>query len=254
MQQLANTKVNNLMAPAGGAPSLAPFLGIAPTTGFAVDWTQYQNSIGFPFIPQSVWIDNTAGTTPAKVVCGPLGYTITCPAGEAGAWCFPATTVNPSSTIFGDGVNKILVAFSDAPAIPQGAITAMLSGPVDVPVNVSGVPYQVSPIPGGRQTIVSTIAPAAVSATVTPPASTQVRELDIAVSANATLAAAGYTTLQIVDQVGLLYQEHLYFAAAAATAGVVTRIKLERECTGELTVSLSTALSAGYVDINAQCA
>lgn len=104
----------NFLVPAGGTTHAVGFQGGFTAVPYAIDWRQFTID-AFPFQPQGVYIDNTNGTAPCVVTIEPIGYNISCPAGQSIARSFPAPN-GQTAQIVGDPTSQdVNVIFVDYP-------------------------------------------------------------------------------------------------------------------------------------------
>lgn len=151
--------VTNYLVPAGGTTHSVTIAGVFTNAPFLQDWRQFKID-NFPFQPQGVFIDNLAGTDDLVITILPLGWKVTCPAGVQKQAQFPAPN-NQTCSIIGQG--QATVIFVDFPVLPdsglvniEGTVNVNIAGvtsvqalPVVVPVDASGVPYNVNVVSGG---------------------------------------------------------------------------------------------------------
>ncbi len=260
--------VNNYMIPAGGLTHAVNFQGIFTATPQTIDWRQYKID-NFPFQPQGVFVDNTQGTGSLSITIQPIDYTITCAAGVSTQAQFPAPN-GQTCSIVGSGQAQLI--FVDFPVLPSSgvvniantvsvdlaAVTAGVVVPVSLPTTVSGLPYQTQEVPLSASAFHADITGAAVSATITPTANTNLRKLKLAISDNATLAVAGTDLITVTLNAVVIFKQNLYIPAVAVNGLSYADIELEFEkiafnagATGTLVVSIATALATGFLDINA---
>lgn len=107
---------HNYLFPSAGKTSALTFNQPFPVTPQAFDFRQYSLD-NAPFLPQGVFVDNSAGTSPLVIIIDQLPYTISCPAGAIGIYPYPAPDVQ-SVRIGGDGINNANVIFVDFPVMP----------------------------------------------------------------------------------------------------------------------------------------
>ncbi len=255
--------VNNYLAPAGGTMHAVTFEGIFDATGQTVDWRQFKID-NFPFQPQGVFIDNSAGTAPLVIVIGPLNWTVSCPAGATTQAQFPAPN-GQTATMTGAG--QATVVFVDFPVLPAQnlvtiagitnvAITGQPIG-VSVPINDGGIPYDVQEIPTPISAVYGSIAPAATTVTLIPPsANLNLRKAVVTFSGNAVQGVAGTILLTLTLNGNAIYKENVFIPAAGFNENAYQIIldfaKLGLSAgAGNLVVTLASALTAGIVDVNA---
>jgi len=104
-----------------------------------------------------------------------------------------------------------------------------------------------------------TIAPAATAATLTPPANDALEGWDISITSNATLAVAGTDTITVALNGVTIYQTSVYIPSTALSAAGQMYTHKEKYnsfiapkagASGTFTVTLSTALATGTVNVN----
>jgi hypothetical protein len=113
--QNVNYSTVNFLVPAGGTTHAVTFNGTFSSVAQYIDWKQFTVD-NFPFTPQGVFINNNAGTVPLVITINPIGWVITCPAGESLQTSFPAPN-GQTCTITGDPVNPANVIFVDFPVL-----------------------------------------------------------------------------------------------------------------------------------------
>jgi len=105
----------------------------------------------------------------------------------------------------------------------------------------------------------ATIAPASTVATLTPPANNALEGWAVSITSNATLAVAGTDTITVALNGVTLYQTSVYIPVTAlSTAGQMYSHKQKYNsfvvpkvgASGTFTVTLSTALATGTVNVN----
>lgn len=265
-QPVYNT--GNYLVPAGGQTHAVPIIGTFSATPYAIDWRNFSID-NFPFSPQGVFIDNSQGTAPLVINIQPINYNVECPAGIVGQFQFPAPN-GQTCTITGGG--QASVVFVDFPVLPNSGlvnigntvnvdiagVTAGVTVPTQPAVNNSGLPYQVQQVTQAVEYHYLSITGSATSASVTPTISGQnLRKLVLSLSENATLATAGNDLLTVTANGVTVYEENLYIPAVAVAGLGAYRFDLDFSSfsvpmvTGNLTVTLATALATGTLDINA---
>ena len=257
----------NYLVPSSGGTHAVPIVGVFSAAPYAIDWRQFSID-EFPFQPQGIFIDNSAGVGDLTVTIQPIGWNVTCPSGAVMQSQFPAPD-GQTATITGDG--QATVVFVDFPVLPNaGAVQILgtpnvnIAGPSPLPVSASvnsgGVPYQNTEVPVTVTPVqsIGVITGATVTATIVPPVNTYLRRLIMSFSGNASLAAAGLNTLTVTLNGVTIYIEKVYIATgASAVVGSLYKIDLDMAKlglaagAGDLVVTLGTALSAGELDINA---
>lgn len=259
----------NYMVPSSGSSHCVQISGVFSAVPFFQDWRQFQID-NFPFQPQGAFIDNTQGTEPLKITIGPIGYTVTCPAGVISQVQFPAPN---GQTCNITGAGQASIYFVDFPVLPNSGLVdvgntvnvnllSSQSGfnlPVLVPLNSpGGIPYQVNQIPQTPTYIRGTIT-SATSLTIAAPALQNLRKLRIDLTENATLAAAGITTLTASLNGVVIATKGIYLPANVnGNIGITDVFKCDFDtiafnsgASGSLVVSLSTALASGQVNVGA---
>ena len=105
----------------------------------------------------------------------------------------------------------------------------------------------------------ATITPAATVATLTPPANNALEGWDISITSNATLAVAGTDTITVALNGVTIYQTSVYIPSTALSAAGQMYTHKEKYnsfiapkagASGTFTVTLSTALATGTVNVN----
>jgi hypothetical protein len=264
----------NYLVPSSGRTHAVPVEGVFSATAYEIDWGQFANA-NFPFIPQGVFIDNSAGAGELDVniyangLNGPVFWTVRCPAGAVKSANFPAPN-GQQVGITGNG--QATVIFVDFPVLPDaGAVTVENTVSVDVtntvdvtvPVNSSGSPYQNTEVPALATHYYSgAITGATKTATITPLTSNQyLRKLIVSFTGNAAMAAAGLNLLTVTLNGNTVYEENVYLPAASANVeGSAYKILLDwakigqYASAGSLVVTLGTALSSGICEVNADFA
>jgi len=257
--------VSNYLVPAAGQTHAATLSGIFTATPVLIDWRQFSID-NFPFQPQGVFIDNSAGVAPIVINIQPINYNVSCATGAVGQFQFPAPD-NQTCTITGNG--QATIVFVDFPVLPNAGQTN-IAGTVDVNVispsplptsptaNAGGLPYQTQERPLPVVAWYGTIAAGATTATITPAANTNLRKLKITFSNNSTLAVAATILMTVILNGTAIYMENLYFPTTPTLGVGGELIKLDFEmlalnvgAAGTLVVTLASALTTGIVDINA---
>lgn len=258
----------NYLVPAEGNTHGAVVTGNFSATPFDVDWQQYSQQNG-KFIPQGVFIDNTQGTGDLTLTIPQVPYNIICKQGSVKQAQFPAPN-NQTCSIVGSGQATLI--FVDFPVLPSagdvivdGTVNVNLqSSAITLPVQPSatgtgGVPYSVQQQPANMTAEYLTLTGSTVSASVTPPANSNLRKLVLSITDNATLAAAGYELITITLNGVTIFEENVYIPAAALANSLMG---YRRDLTfdgaaanvgasGTLVVTIGTALATGIMDVNA---
>lgn len=274
MNPTGQFKTTNYMVPSNGQTHAIVFQGQFSSAPLLIDWRQYaiDNEL---FQPQGVFIDNSAGTTPLVITILPIGYKVTCPAGLQVQAQFPAPN-GQTATITGDPANSATVTFVDFPVLPSGT-TAAITNTVNVNLqSVSGgvrVPVDPNPLAAGNtlpyrdQEYVPqaefhylSLSGATTTVNVTPTTANQnLRKLKISASGDATLAAAGEITLTATLNGSVIFTRTVYLTATTPAGSPMIEVLCDENfdmiglpaAAGNLTVSITTALATGKIDINA---
>ncbi len=263
----ASMTTTNYLVPAGGATHAVPFEGVFGATPLYIDWRQFRVD-EFPFQPQGVFVDNSAGVGPLTITINPLGWQFVVPAGAVQSGNFPAPN-GQTATITGDG--QALVVFVDFPVLPAGTVVTV-SGTVNVDVtspdplptqptvNSAGVPYQNTEVPVTVAAFFNNAITGAVltSGNITPAANTYLRKLIMTLTGNVSLAAAGLNTIIATLNGTVVFEEKVYIPAAATNLAEYwtrtldfAKLGLNAGAAGSLVVTVGTALATGELDINA---
>ena len=147
----------NYLIPAAGSTHYVNYSGVYSAIPINIDWRNFRID-NFPFQPQGVFVDNTAGAGPLTINILPINYNVVVPAGTTAQAQFPAPN-GQTMNITGDG--QATVIFVDFPVLPNAgqvnignkvsvnidSLTAGLSLPVTPTPNSGGVPYQVEMSP-----------------------------------------------------------------------------------------------------------
>jgi hypothetical protein len=132
----------NFLVPAGGTTHAVGFNGGFSSVPYPIDWRQFKID-AFPFQPQGVYIDNSAGTVACNVTVQPIGWTISCPAGQRLSTSFPAPN-GQTSTITGDPANSVNVVFVDYPVFDSSEAgngsSVIVSNTSPIGVTLNGAP------------------------------------------------------------------------------------------------------------------
>lgn len=258
--------VSNYLVPAAGQTHAATLNGIFSATPQLIDWRQFSVD-NFPFQPQGVFIDNSAGTSPIVINIQPINYNVSCGTGAIGQFQFPAPD-NQTCSITGNG--QATLVFVDFPVLPNagetnitGTVNVDIVSPNPLPtspsVNSAGVPYQIDLIPTPSVAWQASITGAAVSATITPAVNTNLKKLHLSISENTTLAVAGTDLITVTLNGAIIYNENVWLPSAAITTNIggierhldFSNIALNVGAAGTLVVTIATALASGFLDINA---
>lgn len=245
----------NYLVPAAGQTHAIGINGTFSATPYKIDWRQYSID-NFPFNPQGVFIDNSAGVDDLVVLIKPINFTVSCPAGQRGQYQFPAPN-GQTCEITGNGDAALF--FVDFPVLPNNN-EVNISGTIqsEIAAVSPGVTFNMYVLPSPVTAHYDQITGATVTKSITPTADTYLKKLILTVSANATTAAAGLNLLTVSLDASPIYKQALFFDTAAQTGDSFgERIELDFSTlglnagTGDLTISIATALNAGAIDINA---
>jgi len=260
---VSQVTTNNYLVPSDGKTHCVQISGTFSATAFLQDWQQFKVD-NFPFVPQGVFIDNTQGAGPLTINIQPVNFNITCPAGTSGQYQFPAA-MSQYWEITGDGNANIFAV--DFPVLPGGAQSSIGN---TVNVNIASASNSASPVytipanlPGGlpyytqKQVLPLTAeylstTGAAVNAT---PGALNLRKMKLTVSADATIAAAGRTLITVALNGTTIYKQSVALGTAASGNGYEFDVAFDDAAlnaqAGNLTLSASTALTAGLIELNA---
>lgn len=261
----------NYLVPAGGTTHAIQFTGNFSSLPYFIDWRQFKVD-QFPFQPQGVFIDNTAGTTPLVITIQPLGWRVVCPAGQQLEAQFPAPN-GQTATITGDPANVATVCFVDFPVLPSaattqvtGTVSTLITGIGTTVMNANDnpmaagntLPYRTQEFVPLAEPHAGSIAPAATTYTLTPTTAQQnLRRLRIYLTGDAAMAAAGENTITVTLNGVTIFSRKFYLsnAAPAAPTPGITLAEIDADtyglpaAAGNLVVTLATTLSVGQVDI-----
>jgi hypothetical protein len=272
MSSIPVQETTNYLVPSSGGTHAVQIDGVFSAEPAYADWNAFAQA-NFPFQPQGVFIDNTQGSGPVTLgICtsvgGPSLWNVTCPAGAQLQAQFPAPN-GQVTEIVGDGeVNLIFVDFPVLPAAGAVVITGGSVGisgqpiSVTVPVNVSGSPYQaqITPALASTPQYSGAITGATKTVTLTPTVADQyLRKLIMAFSGNCSLSSAGNNVLTVTANGVQIYEENVYLPASAPdTPGAAYVINLDFSenlgiymGSGDLVITIGTALNTGLLDCNA---
>lgn len=274
MNPTGQFKTTNYMVPSNGQTHAIVFQGQFSSAPLLIDWRQYaiDNEL---FQPQGVFIDNSAGTTSLVITILPIGYKVTCPAGLQVQAQFPAPN-GQTATIVGDPANTATVTFVDFPVLPSGNSTvitntanvnlASVSAGVRVPVDPNPMaagntlPYRDQEYVPQAEFHYLSLSGATTSVNVTPTLANQnLRKLKISASGDATLAVAGEITLTATLNAVTIFTRTVYLTATTPAGSPMIEVLCDENfdmiglpaAAGNLTVSITTALATGKIDINA---
>ena len=268
----AATGTTNYLVPAGGTTHAVPFEGVFGATPLVIDWRQF-NIDNFPFQPQGVFVDNSAGAGPLTIsvltsLNGSVFWNFTVPAGAAQSGNFPAPN-GQATSIVGDG--QATVIFVDFPVLPAGNVVTVgntvnvdITSPDPLPtvptVNASGTPYQNTEVPVLVTAYFNAAITGAVltSGNITPAPNTFLRKLLLSLQGIVSLAAAGENLITATLNGNIVYEKSVYIPAAATNVNEYWRdeldfakLGLQVGAAGSLVVTVGTALATGALEINA---
>ncbi len=234
----------NYLVPSSGSTHAVNVEGVFSTVPELINWAQFSVD-NFPFIPQGVFIDNSAGTGDLIIEILPIKYKIKCPAGIVLQAQFPAPSVQTAS-IIGDGAATIV--FVDFPVLPSSGlvdigntvdvklISESLAAPLPtIPtVNSAGIPYQVDIAAASSTTPLPTI-PTVNSAGIP-------YQVDIAAASSTT----PLPTIPTVNSAGTPYQVDIAAASITTPIQIINKVPAAPTIlSGNITgTSLGIALSA----------
>jgi hypothetical protein len=265
----------NYLIPSSGRTSAVPVSGVFSGQPYQIDWREFANT-DFPFQPQGVFIDNSAGTGALTVqiyasgLNGPVFWQVVCPAGAFKSANFPAPN-GQQVAITGDG--QATVVFVDFPVLPDaGAVTVDNTVSVDVvspnplptlpAVNNGGAPYQVQEIPATASAVFNNAitGSATSSGNIAPGAANQyLRKLLLRFTGNVSLAAAGLNVITATLNGVQIWKGSVYIPAAAPNVAEWWTEEIDfmqggtglNFANGYLVVTVGTALATGALEINA---
>ncbi len=171
----------------------------------------------------------------------------------------PVFADTPVALTYGTGVTGQNIPASPVTVTngPSTLVPTSISANGAVVSNTAPLPSEILP---QSATLVTGSATAAGATTIgTPPASSNLRDLVIDVSENATQTTAGEDTLVVALNGVTVYSTSVYVPAAPLTSsGILSHIDIGFDGTafntgsaGTLTVTLGTALATGNVQVNA---
>lgn len=263
-----NTQTNNTsnyLVPSSGSTHAVTYSGDFSATPQTIDWQSFSIN-NFPFQPQGAFIDNSSGVDDLVIKILPINYSVTCPAGATNQVQFPAPN-NMSMEITGNGTATIV--FVDFPVLPNAGVvkidgTVTVQGPAagvntqPAQTATGGVPYLTQETPVAGASYQSSISGAALTATIIPVASTNLKMLQLGLSGDASLAVAGEETISVSLNGTVIYSDVLSLPAAAGTNPSAwnqvldfSHIGLNAGAAGDLVVTIGTALATGKLSINA---
>jgi hypothetical protein len=267
--------VTNFLVPAAGQTHCVNVTG-SPFTNqpTLVDWRNFRVD-NFPFQPQGVIIDNSLGESPVTVMILPIEYPILCPAGGQLQVPFPAPNGQTASIIGGGGTDVTNVYFVDYPVLPFYFNNVLAGGAQDVIIssiatadalNVSvpqlatgAVPYRSQEyVPAGVAGYIGITSASGTGAVTYIPGAPNLnaRKLMVSLSGDASLVVAGDTSLTILCNGTQIYKRTITLPVAGTPGFVGTEWDIALDdigfnlAAGNISASLSTALSSGTVEIN----
>lgn len=266
-------RTTNYLVPSNGQTHAVVFKGQFSATPFLVDWRQFAID-NEKFQPQGAFVDNTAGTVPLVVTIQPINYSFSVPAGLTAQVQFPAPN-GQTCTITGDPNNSASVVFVDFPVLPSGlsatitntpnvnlaSIGSVVMNANDNPMAAGNtLPYRVQDYVPTANYQSGSIFGTNVSTTLTPSAANQnLRKLDISVSGSAYNSGSSDILVTVTANGANCYARTITLPAAApaspAPAFSVCSLSFDAigipMGAGNLVVTISHALTAGNMDVNA---
>ncbi len=258
MTQLVQNLTNYLVPAIGNIAGIGMGINLSATE-YPVNFQQVGNN-GVPFVPQSVYVDNSAGT--GTVIIKSQGLNFNCcavPPGAVQAVNFPSIA---NDTYLITGAGNVNLVWTNAPALgAPSEVSATITGNPGVNATITNSELNTTISPKSIDPHYTSISGAAVSAIFTPTVvNSNLIKLVMSFSENSTLAAAGLTTLSVTSNANgvLLYKQNVYLPAATAAASINTLpivldfpTLAQNAFNSDFTVALSTALATGVLDINA---
>lgn len=256
----------NYLVPATGNTHGVEVEGVFSATPYDIDWQAFSQQY-FQFRPQGIYINNSAGASDIVVTINQTNWSITCKAGTTGQFSYPAPSAQTVS-ITGGGQGYLI--FVDFPVLPNSGavqventvsvdiVAATATVPTQPAVNASGLPYQVQQQPANMTAEYLTLSGATVTASVTPPANTNLRKLFLSITDDATLTAAGHELITITLNGVQIFKQNVYIPATGGTQlyGFYEQLDFDGEAAnvgaaGTFVVTIGTALATGILDVNA---
>ena len=255
MASLTPQSLTNFLVPATGNIAGVPQQLTLNANPFEVDFSNIGLN-GVPFVPQSVYIDNSKGLENVVIKSQRLSFVCaSVPAGVVQTVNFPSVAGDIYDVT---GLGSVTIVWTNAPALspsPNQVSAFITGGTVDATVtNAPDVVLIPAPV---FQFVKGTIhAGSTNTGNLTPTVnSTNLRKLIISMSANSTLAVAGTDLLTVNLNGGVIYSENIYFPSLGPSAFDKIEIDFDTVAqnisTGFLDVTLATALTAGIIDVNA---
>lgn len=242
--------VTNFLVPAAGTTHAMGYSGQFSATPYIIDWRQFKVD-NFPFQPQGVYIDNSAGQVPLTINILPIGYKVVCPAGGVRAASFPAPN-GQTCAITGDPANNASVVFVDYPVFDDNPNAVMTFNPLAT----GGVPLRTQELVPTTESLNDTIAAGANSVSLAPVTANQnVRKLQVYLSGDAALAAAGIVEFTITVNGVTIFANSIYVPGGGGAGSLVADLDFSSigipAAAGDIVVALSQAFTAGTVSVNA---
>jgi hypothetical protein len=244
---------NNYMVPASGGTHAVAFTDLLSGTPTLYDFRQFTLD-NFPFVPQGAYVDNTANDSPVTFTFDPIGLNISVPAQSFAAFNFPAPK---GLTVNATGGGNVTTVWVDYPVLPQVYYGNSASQPVNVPAAPLAGAYLNRVIPSAVfEAKNARITGAGTSAVVTPANAANLRKLLLDISADSAMAAAGENTVTVTVNGVAVAVFHVVLPAAAGTSAQWSKTidfdnVAPNSAGAAVTVSVSTAFSAGGLDVNA---
>lgn len=249
--------ITNYLVPATGNIAGIQQSLIAGASETEVNFSEYALN-GVPFIPQSAYIDNSQGIADLFITSQKFNdFTIArVSAGNVLAVNFPSIA-DDTYSITGNG--SVNIVWTNAPALSQAPenIIASIVGTVPVSIAQSQVnTYRLLDVSG--QTAF-TVAAGATTGSTSTTGLNYIRGFMFTISANATLAVAGNTTLSILLNGYYLYQQNIYLPSVAVSGiqPIIVPVPMPDSLefttnggAGLFEATLSTALATGIIDVN----
>lgn len=264
--------------PVGEKPKALPFtFDFTVSTSYKLNLLQ-ANQQGILRSIQGVYIDNSANSVPLTVSFPLTGQTIVCAPNKQGT--FPAISSNPPIVQVSCAGTRGIVIFLNVPVpaavwsatqdngtynggaleVSDTALEALISGgALNVNSYLTGDSASQYPEFSGSVRYTGTLTAAGASAAIiTGNPGWFMTDIDVSLSGDAALAAAGEFTVLVQDNAATIMQA-IAVLPAAATAGALAPIKLidkqrfqyvGKTATKSLTLSLSAALTAGKLVYN----
>ncbi len=256
----SQNNTSNYLVPSSGNTHCVTYAGVFSAIPTNIDWRQFSVD-NFPFQPQGVFIDNSAGISNLVINIQPINYNVICPKGSIGQYQFPAPD-NQTVSITGNG--QASINFVDFPVLPTASLFAVGNAidvnvltPSPLPVSLPAGAQSVQQLPSPVVSYYASISGAGLNAVIAPAANTNLRKLILSLSDDASLALAGKDLLTVTLNGVIIFKQNIYIPGAAGTLLGAIPIELNFDMVGlnvgagNLTVALATALATGILDINA---